>query len=168
LMVPTYIADVPAASHCEDETKDALDPDIAVIVRSGAFHGDEGAEWPELGRPGHRGSTHELSVPSAEKGAKPDFGEPDVPVLIHEAEGLRIVLGSHDYDDREKPDIQIERRPNGWAIFLHPLGGCDASGYVYFLDDGRSFLVKEKGLGPTEGIKVLEDHETVPEVDRVK
>ena len=37
--------------------------------------------------------------------------------------------------------VQVERRPNGWAIFLHPIGGGDPSGYVYFLDDGRSFVL---------------------------
>src|SRR5207253_9811775 len=34
-----------------------------------------------------------------------DFDEPNVPVLIHEAEGVRIVLGTHDYNDVEKSDI---------------------------------------------------------------
>jgi hypothetical protein len=46
-------------------------------------------------------------------GDQPDFGEPNVPVLVREAEGVRIVLGTHDYDDYGKPDMQIERRPNG-------------------------------------------------------
>jgi hypothetical protein len=96
---------------------------------------------------------------------QPDFGEPNVPVLIREAEGVRIVLGTHEYEDYEKPDIQIERRPNGWAIFLHPLGGSDPSGFVYFLDDGRSFLAKEYALGPTPAIEVLEAGHKVRELD---
>src|SRR3989442_10209151 len=83
----------------------------------------------------------------------PDFDAPNVPVLIHEAEGVRIVLGTHDFNDLEKPDIQIERRPKGWAIFLHPVGGGDASGYVYFLDDGQSFLLKEDNWAGSNSIE---------------
>jgi hypothetical protein len=96
----------------------------------------------------------------------PDFCSPYVPVIVREAEGVRIVLGSHDYEDYGMPDIHIERRPNGWAIFLHPLGGGDASGYVYFLDDGRSFLVPEMGYSSNKGgIEILPVHEDVPELD---
>ena len=92
----------------------------------------------------------------------PEFGPPDLPVLIHQADGVRIVLGSHDLDDLSKPDIQIERQPNGWVIFLHPVGGSDPSGYVYFHDDGRSFLLPENGLGPTPRIEVLKSNDGVP------
>jgi hypothetical protein len=100
-------------------------------------------------------------------GDLPDFDSPNVPVLIHEATGIRIVLGTHDFNDPDKPDIQIERRPKGWAIFLHPVGGGDASGYVYFLDDGRSFLLKE-GLSTASGsIEVLCWHEEPPEIDEI-
>jgi hypothetical protein len=95
----------------------------------------------------------------------PEFGEPHVPVLIHEAEGVRIVLGTHDYNDYSKPDIQIERRPNGWAIFLHPEGGGDPSGVVYFLDDGRSFVTPENDLGSSNNIQFLECGEPVPDID---
>jgi hypothetical protein len=94
-----------------------------------------------------------------------EFGEPELPVLIHEAGGVRVVLGTHDYDDMGKPDIQIERQPNGWVIFLHPLGGSDASGYIYFLDDGRSFLAKEHPYGPTPTIEILEPGEELEEID---
>jgi hypothetical protein len=95
-----------------------------------------------------------------------DFGPPEVPVLVRPADGVRIVLGTHDYDDYCKPEVQIERRHNGWAIFLQPLGGSDASGFVYFLDDGRSYVVKEHGYG-TEQIQLVEYEEAVAEVDDI-
>ncbi len=95
----------------------------------------------------------------------PEFDDPEVPVLVHQADGVRIVLGTHDYDDCQKPDIQIERRHNGWMIFLHPGGGGDASGFVVFLDDGRSFIAKESGYGPTEPIEMVAYDEAVAELD---
>lgn len=94
----------------------------------------------------------------------PEFGEPTVPVLVHESDGVRIILGTHDFDDSLKPDIQIERRPKGWAIFLHPSAG-DPCGYVYFLDDGRSFLVPEIGKGAIEFLDTLEKPPDIDEVD---
>lgn len=98
-------------------------------------------------------------------GQLPEYGPPHVPVLVHEAEGVRIVLGSHDHNEMTAPDIQIERRPLGWAIFLHPVGGGDPSGYVYFHADGRSFLLPENGLGPTPKIEVLESADRVPDME---
>ena len=94
---------------------------------------------------------------------KDEFDEPTVPVLICEAGGVRVVLGSHDFNDMSKPDLMIVRRPRGWAIFLHPMPGGDASGLVYFLDDGRSFLVPD-GF-PSERIEVVEDCNEVPMID---
>ena len=98
-------------------------------------------------------------------GTLPEFGPPYVPVVIREADGVRIVLGSHDYNCMQAPDIQIERRPRGWAIFLHPVGGGDACGYVYFVDDGRSFLLPENGLGPTPAIEIVNHSDKVPDMD---
>lgn len=98
-------------------------------------------------------------------GRREDFGEPCVPVLVQRAGGVRVVLGSHEWEDVDKPDVHIERRPHGWAIFLHAVGGGDPSGYVYFLDDGRSFLVPEDGGGATPVIEVLKPGATVREVD---
>jgi hypothetical protein len=101
-------------------------------------------------------------------GEPPDFDTPDVPVLIHEAGGIRIVLGTHDFNDMSKPDIQIERRPKGWAIFLHPIGGGDPSGYVYFLDDGRSLLLRENTYSESGSIEVLPDDAEEPtEIDEI-
>lgn len=96
-----------------------------------------------------------------------DFDDPLVPVLVHQAEGVRIALGTHDHPNNEKPDIQIERRHNGWMIFLHPLGGSDASGYVVFLDDGRSFIVEGSCCGSTEPIEMVEYDEAIAELDDV-
>jgi hypothetical protein len=94
---------------------------------------------------------------------KEDFGEPVVPVLIRHAEGVRVVLGTHDFEDMTQPDIQIERRPQGWAIFLHPNGGGDASGMVYFLDDGRSYILPD-GL-PSDEIRFVQFQEEIPLID---
>ena len=96
-------------------------------------------------------------------GVIPEFGEPKHPVLIHEADGIRIVLGTHDFSETDTPDVQIERQPNGWVIFLHPVGGCDACGYVNLLDDGRSYLLKERGAKPDRAIQILELDAELPE-----
>ena len=93
-----------------------------------------------------------------------NFGDPRVPVLIRRADGVRIVLGTHDYWDSDSPDVQIERRMNGWAIFLHPLGGGDASGYIYFTDDGRSFVVPENGA--TSPVAMVAFDAAVAEIDQ--
>lgn len=98
----------------------------------------------------------------AAKGIVPEFGPPEIPVLVREAEGVRIVLGSHEFWDCSKPDVQIERQPNGWVIFLHPIGGGDPAGYVYFYDDGRCVLLKERPYDEGLEIQVLEPGSPVP------
>jgi len=112
--------------------------------------------------------TYYGDVAEAENAAKLEFDDSRVPVLIRPADGIRIILGTHDYFDMRAPDIQIERRPGGWAIFLHPLGGGDPCGCVYFLDDGRSFVLPENDLGTTPPIKSLSCDEMVPDIDRLK
>jgi hypothetical protein len=96
-----------------------------------------------------------------------EFDAPEVPVLVHSADGVRLVLGSHDYEDMSWPDLQVERRPKGWAIFLHPLGGGDPSGYVYFLDDGRSFVMPESAFGATPPIELMHHSDDFNEIDMV-
>lgn len=97
----------------------------------------------------------------------PDEAEdvpPETAILVKVlSDGLRIVLGTDDVHDYEAPDVLIERRTNGWAIFLHPIGGSDPSGYIYMLDDGRSFVEPQDGC-PTPAIAVVGD--TPPELDR--
>jgi hypothetical protein len=90
-----------------------------------------------------------LPLPSME------YAEPKAALVAYEDRGVRVVLGSHDPED-PMPDVQIERRPNGWAIFLHPLGGSDPCAHVYFHDDGRSWLLKEQ-VGPTPELIEVED-----------
>jgi len=101
--------------------------------------------------------------PNAKQGEE-EFTEPAVPILVCPADGLRIVLGTHDFLDYGKPDIQIERRKNGWMIFLHPVGGCDPSGYIYMLDDGRSFVQQERPT-PTPPLVVMSRDENLEELD---
>jgi len=94
-----------------------------------------------------------------------EFDEPRVPVVVRDAEGVRIVLGSHDYWNVDFPDVQIERRARGWLIFLHPIGGSDPSGYVFMLDDGRSMLVPDSPPGGIPPIRLGTWDEAVSEVD---
>lgn len=97
--------------------------------------------------------------------ARPEFGGPYVPLVVRPAEGLRIVLGSTDYFDQDAPDIQIERRPGGWMVFLHPLGSGGASGHIIFLDDHRSFLIPARDLSSTPPTVTLGPDASIPELD---
>jgi hypothetical protein len=71
-----------------------------------------------------------------------EFAPPLASVLIGEADGIRLILGTDNADDDEKPDIQIERRPHGWAMFLHPDSFNDVA-YIYILDIGRTCLLPQ-------------------------
>jgi hypothetical protein len=103
-------------------------------------------------------STENLPSPNTE-----EFDAPFVPVLAQSADGIRVVLGSHDWL-AEAPDIAVERRSGGWLIFLHPAGGGDESGFIIFLDDGRSYLIPE-GTSFTERIELRRSFDEVPELD---
>lgn len=89
-----------------------------------------------------------------------DFTDANVPVLISPAEGIRVVLGTHDYHDNSKPDLQIERRPHGWAIFVHPDAG-DPVAVLYIHDNGQTFLVPENYVG--RPLQIVDD--IPPELD---
>jgi hypothetical protein len=96
---------------------------------------------------------------------KQEFDAPFVPVVIRDADGERIVLGSHDYWDADAPDLQIERRAAGWVIFLRPVGGGDQSGAVFFLDDGRSFVAPENPAAATPPIQFTGWSHAIAKVD---
>jgi hypothetical protein len=93
------------------------------------------------------------NVNNHQSNPRSDFAPPDVPVLIHHADGIRVLLGTHDLADRSKADIQIERRKRGWAIFLHPNAG-DPVGYIFILDDGQTFLLPEQVI--SDSIEVVD------------
>jgi hypothetical protein len=94
-----------------------------------------------------------------------EFDSPEVPVVIRPADGVRIVLGTHDYWDHKCPDIQIERRAGGWVIFLHPVPGDDLAGHVYFLDDGRSYFKADGSCYPE--LEILGVDERPHGLDRI-
>ena len=106
-----------------------------------------------------------LFFKDVEANRRPEYGEPLSPVLVRGCEGIRVVLATHSFDDLDKPELQIERHSFGWMIILHPQGGGDPSGYVYFLDDGRSFVQSENGMGSTRKLFVLSAEEIVPGFD---
>lgn len=95
----------------------------------------------------------------------PEFGKPLVPIRIDRVDGIKVQLGLKTGSEDDPPDVQFERRPHGWAIFLHPVGGSDPSGFIYFHDDGRSFVVLENDVGTTPRMKVSEWDEAVAAVD---
>ncbi|MCI0640762.1 MAG: hypothetical protein L0Y70_16945 [Gemmataceae bacterium] len=107
-----------------------------------AYEPDEPAMW-KMSVPTYVGAQ-----PHEEKVDWPDFAQPMVPVLVHEFEGVRVIMGSHDRINQDQPDLQIERRPHGWAIFIHPNGG-DPVACIYILDNGRTFLIPEKYTEPS-------------------
>lgn len=94
-----------------------------------------------------------------------DWGQPNVPLSVFDSgDGVRVVLGSHDYDARNVPEILIERRPNGWYVFLHPSDG-DPVGGVAFRDDGQTFLQRDSYANEAT-IQVLEPGADVPDLDK--
>jgi len=105
-------------------------------------------------------------LPEPDKG-RCDFSDPFAKILVRDEDGLRVLLMSGDIAPKDAPDILIERRPHGWAMFLHPVGNSEPSGYVYFLDDGRSYVIPETGLGPTPAIEVHDDPEACLELDQL-
>jgi len=72
------------------------------------------------------------------------IGPPHVPFAIRTGEGIRVKLGTEDNDDADAPAVFIERQANGWMLVLLPMGAADdPAGYVYFLDGGQSYLMRD-------------------------
>ncbi len=84
-------------------------------------------------------------------------------MFVRLEQGLRIILGKEEASGWLSPDVLIERRPHGWVIFVHPGGAGDASGMICLLDNGRSYVLPENGLGPT--LELVTDLDQVPELD---
>jgi hypothetical protein len=84
----------------------------------------------------------ELTAEERGPGVDPDFDKPYVPVRVSDAAGIRLILGTDDERDREKPEIVVERRPHGWAIFINS-NGDETVGVIFMLDDGRTMLLRE-------------------------
>jgi hypothetical protein len=104
-----------------------------------------------------------LMVPTYNEKIHPElamFGGSDTPVIVREMDGLRIVLGTHDFEDYAKPDIHIEHQPNGWVIMMHR--DSDAKAYVYLHDDGRIFFQPEYYA---HDVEVLKSRQAVPGFD---
>lgn len=89
-----------------------------------------------------------------------EFAEPRVPVAVRAGDGLRIVLGDTSISASGKPDVLIERRVSGWAVYLS-LDGGDPTGILYALDDGRSFFQPESN----SGLKILPENGTCEGID---
>lgn len=101
---------------------------------------------------------------AVERGGCAEYGSPEVPVLIRQEAGIRILLGTHEAENGDAPDVLIERQPGGWLLILHPAGG-DPSGLVYLLDDGRTFAQPDARWGAPTQIQMLEPFEPVPVFD---
>lgn len=94
-----------------------------------------------------------------------DFGEPLAQVMIREAEGVLIELQKpgHEEGGDDNPDIVIERRRGGWAVFIrHDQGDTDC--VVCILDEGRTVICPEYYKLRAGEVSVSEDEPV--ELDR--
>ena len=108
---------------------------------------------------------YQLHCREVDRGTMPEFGGPLSAVVVYRDMGIRVVLGSFDRANMRSPDVQIERQPHGWVVFIHPLGGSDPSACVFMRDDGQSFVVPEYPCGPTPELVVLPPGSDVPGFD---
>ncbi len=77
-----------------------------------------------------------------------EFGAPLARIDIFEEEGARAVMLAPPVDgvfrnDQDCPNVVIERRANGWAIFIHKDGG-DCIGLVKISDDGECAMERDR------------------------
>ena len=108
---------------------------------------------------------YQLHPGEVDQGTMPEFGPSLSAVVAYRDMGIRVVLGSSDRADLRSPDVQIERQPHGWAVFIHPLGGSDPAACVYMRDDGQSFIVPAYPYGPTPELVILPPGSDVPGFD---
>lgn len=88
--------------------------------------------------------------------------EPRIPVCIHTDDGICINLGTDDPANRNGPNVQIERRKNGYVVFIRTVAGWDQTCYVYMLDDGRCFVLPENNTrGPGGNTQFIDRKEAV-------
>lgn len=159
------VADYLARFKLSDEHRDIAINHLWTIAAASNRVGKPESHHVEALRltvPTYYGSAKARYLPSP---STQEFDAPFVPILARSAEGIKLVLGSHDPDDPEAADIQVERRPGGWVIFLNPVPGGDSSGYICMLDDGRSYAVPESGIGTIERLRIRLYLEDVAEVN---
>jgi len=73
-----------------------------------------------------------------------------------------ILRCEKEKNEARRRTCQVERRPHGWAIFLHPDAG-DPVACVYYLDDGRTLLLPETHI--SNEIEIVDD--VPPELDAI-
>jgi hypothetical protein len=85
-----------------------------------------------------------LRVPTyyGDRPGKEEFDTPRVPIVFSDAAGARLVLGTRDPNEMGYPDVQVERRPGGWAVFINDSAG-DVVAHVYIIDNGKVYLHPE-------------------------
>jgi len=76
----------------------------------------------------------------------PDYGEPRVPVGIGYESGVVLTLGTFDCQNRNFPNLFVERYPGGWMIQLSHRREFESGAYACLLDNGRSCF--HPGFGP--------------------
>ncbi len=95
----------------------------------------------------------------------PEYEDTNTPIVLTVDSGLRVLLGTHDTQDLGKPDVHIERQPNGWSILMTP-NGADPIACVYIHDDGRMFATSDDMTQPLgRSVTLLEPAEPVPDFD---
>lgn len=103
---------------------------------------------------------------NADAFGKEEFDVPEVPVTLVNTAGARLILGTTNPQDMDFPDIQVERRPGGWCVFINLAGG-DSAGFVYMLDDGRVLFQPELwgGAECLKPVRMYRKNSTIREYD---
>jgi len=89
-----------------------------------------------------------------------EFGDPKVQVGIKShSHGIQIDLPALSKARNFGPNVFIERRPSGWAIYISPDDGEEVLCIAHVRDDGKMTVASDTG-------KVLLDY--IPPVDAGK